>query len=363
VSGHILFVDDEPDLLLPLAGLISDGAQSVVKHPDDVADVDLEDADLIIVDYLLDDWLTGLSTRATFVPGNGIGLAAAYRSRLPTENRRPTGFAIHTGLVADLGRELPKDIREHAIARALNLEWVFPKAPQPPSVLASRIKSLADALDVLPDAWSDGESEGHARQLLGLGDEPWSENAWLDIQDAHAPLHELAAGSNGMAFLRWLLHRIIPYPCFLLDANQLAARLRIHPGSLGAAFANHTGGFASAQYGGILAGFEGQRWWRAGIESVLFAKTSGASDDTGAVLAIAREEFGDTLDSFGEPNPVLTIDEDFSVDGSLHPITECVRLQPDDWPSYADQAWALRVDVRNSGRLRTLTVAEDRALL
>lgn len=86
MSGHILFVDDEPDLLLPLAGLISDGAQAVVRHPDDVADADLEDADLVIVDYLLDEWLAGLSTRATFIPGNGIGLAAAYRSRLPVEN-------------------------------------------------------------------------------------------------------------------------------------------------------------------------------------------------------------------------------------------------------------------------------------
>lgn len=222
---------------------------------------------------------------------------------------------------------------------------------------------MADALDLLPDAWSDGDSEGHARQLLALNDEPWSENAWLDIVDAHAPLHELAAGSNGMAFLRWLLHRIIPYPCFLLDANQLAARLRVHPGSFAAALSTHTGGFAGVQYGGILAGFEGQRWWRAGVEAVLFARTSSASDNNQAVLAIAREEFGDTLDYLAEPNPVLTLDEDFAVDSRLHPIAECVRLQPDDWPTYADQAWGLRVDVRDSARLKSLTVAEDRALL
>ena len=47
----------------------------------------------------------------------------------------------------------------------------------------------------------------------------------------------------------------------------------------------------------------------------------------------------------------------------LIPVSEALRLQPDDWPPFADDAWGLRELLAESPTLRGLVVPSDRDLL
>ncbi len=360
----VLVVDDERDQVETLGALLGVDGAAEVRAPDEVSTADLESADLMLVDYRLDSWLVGMETQPTFLPANGVALASALRSRSRlTARTRPLAVAIHTGHIGDLGEEIPREIREHALARGLDLEWVFPKVGRPVEELVIAISSLARAVARLPEIWTEAASETEAKALLGLGDQSWLERAWRDVQECRAPIHELAAGSHGLSFVRWLLHRILPYPCFLLDDMQLAARLRVDPDSLQGALAVRQGAFTEASYEGILAEFLGRRWWRAGIESVLFTSTDGMSDDPVIVQNFASSTLGTPLVAVGVANPVEVIGEDFARGKSLVPADDCVRLQPDDWPPYADQAWGLKTAVRESELLRAITLEQDLYLL
>ena len=47
----------------------------------------------------------------------------------------------------------------------------------------------------------------------------------------------------------------------------------------------------------------------------------------------------------------------------LRPMQDCVRLQPDDWPVFAEEPWALRAAARDSALLRSMVPASDSASL
>src|SRR5690242_10350375 len=105
--------------------------------------------------------------------------------------------------------------------------------------------------------------------------------------------------------------------------------------------------FETASYQGVLGDFSGRRWWRAGVDAILWDLTSGQSSDARAVQALISAQvdnavFTDLLD------PVLTLDEDLAVVPELASATNSVRILPDDWPSYADQPWGAIETVRQS---------------
>jgi len=40
-------------------------------------------------------------------------------------------------------------------------------------------------------------------------------------------------------------------------------------------------------------------------------------------------------------------------------MEESVRIRPDDWPSYADQAWTTIEMAKNEPKLRAIVIRED----
>src|SRR2546422_7082713 len=97
----------------------------------------------------------------------------------------------------------------------------------------------------------------------------WSDQAWDDVESCHPPLHEMSERSHGLAFIRWLLHSVLPYPAFLYDTHRLAARLRVSPVTFRRTLERSRRldrVLAAYRYNGIVAGFLGQRWGKAGIE-------------------------------------------------------------------------------------------------
>lgn len=368
----ILIVDDEPDSQRYLIPVLSPTATPQVVHPSEVTAEDLESADLVLVDFVLNDWkerdqISSLALR----PSNGLALAAVLRAHATAASNRPRAFAIHSAHLKELNAGLPPETREHAIARAHNLEWVFPKVQDPTAPAhAQQFLELASAMRKLPTAWPNDGSGSHvdsiARELLAIPDTNWFERAWAEIEACHPPLHELSEATNGLAFARWLLHRILPYPCFLWDLPHLAARLQASQSSLRSILSRHSrlaSALGEVQFKGTLGEFLGPRWWRSGVEMLLWELTQGNPFEPEIFHKTLTEAASDVIEFTSSSHAVPCLDRNFRPLPQPVEIEYAVRIQPDDWPPYADQAWTSIELAREELSLRVLVVEEDRERL
>ncbi|WP_165071840.1 hypothetical protein [Paludisphaera rhizosphaerae] len=361
--ARVLVVDDRPD---EQNGAIrfAEGVDARVEHPDSVDLEMLEDVDLVLVDYDISDW-PGRSkvTEISLQPINGMALAAVLREHANRLNR-PTGFAIHTG-EARMFSLTPAEPRAHLLARTHNLEWVFIKGN--PSAVGPQVASLANAIRSLPESWpyeDRGAIEIEVRKLLALPDPEsddtpgWINAAIRDVAQCRPPVSEVAHRNHGLLFVRWVLHRILPYPCFLFDTHHLAVRLRVTHASLVAAMKGDLGQFFEpAAYQGVLRGFLGKRWWRAGIESLLWEL--GGSTTAKRLLAQLPANAGLPLRPLDLVDPVVCIDQDYATMDEPCGGGDVVRIVPDDWPSYAGQAWTTVALARRFPRMAAIVAEAD----
>lgn len=365
---QILIVDDEPDEQRAVFRLGPEaGASFEVLPPEEVDEDALNDADLVLVDYIIDKWpARAAASQIALRPENGIALAAVLREQANSPDRA-TGFAIHTGQPDKLWLT-PAQPRRHLIARAYNLEWVFLKS-EPDFVRQATI--LAAAIRSLPSSWPGDDyskAMGLAYDLMGLRPQyadqtslNWIAPALTEVEDCRPPLTELSERNHGLVFLRWLLQRILPYPCFLLDTHRLAARLRVSHASLQHALTQGLAEFLSpCRYQGVLAGFLGERWWRAGLEDRLWDLTGGASIPAVVLRNKLSEVAAVELAPSVNDSPIVCVDENYRPLPEACSADSVVRIQPDDWPLYASQAWTTVDLAREHPRLRALVAAEDR---
>jgi len=361
-------VDDEPDEQRALAIAIGPDVNTRVIHPNDVVVDDLE-TNLILVDFRLPDWPERDALESVALkPMNGLALAAVLRVHADERKRgRPTAIALHSAHIPDIAPGLPPEYREHAIARANNLEWVFQKVQvDPQTSIAKRAVSLASAVAALPDVWPKDDADDTQRivnKLLDVVGRAWERRAWEDIQACHPPIHDLSQPSHGLAFLRWFLHRIIPYPCFLWDNVWLAARLRVTPASLTAALAENskvTDVLAEVRYTGILQDFHGDRWWRSGVEALIWRLTDGNAFEPDAIREALADSSGATLEAVPQAQPYVCIDERYQAMQDFSDASAVVEVQPDDWPPYADQAWTTIELAQSNDAVGALVIEQDR---
>src|SRR4051812_43823989 len=119
----VLIVDDQPDSVAPLK-LQAGVDEFLIRYCHDVTADDLEDADLVLVDYRLDEWPERDNLDAIAVkPLNGLALASVLRTHALAHRSRPTAFALHAADLTELSAGVPTDAREQIIARLHNLEW------------------------------------------------------------------------------------------------------------------------------------------------------------------------------------------------------------------------------------------------
>lgn len=366
----LLFVDDEPDELsaqkLDLEG--KKMAKVIVRHPRDVEEGDLIKADLALIDYQLDAWpeRDGIQ-QISLEPTDGLALASILRRRLIKKGKAsPTAFALHTGHFGAVAAPLPNENRHHAMARLINLEWVFKKETK-----WDQIAELGTAVQLLPRSWvkdNYAEAMPQLTKMLGINSRhPLQDQLIEDIEKCLPPIHEISEWSHGLSVLRWLLHRILPYPTFLWDRYYLAARLRIQPDHLESVFGD--GGslrkkFSSCEYKGVLSKFSGVRWWKSLIEEFLWKETGGKSADPDEVFALTTK-FSKDLVSRSSPKdyPIVCLDEKYHPVSQFHSSKEAVRIKPDDWPAYASQAWTSISLANDSPKLKALVIQEDKEKL
>ena len=360
----ILVIDDEPEELVAQVALEFNGrATAQVKHPQDVELSDLNNADLVLVDYVLENWperdvLSSISLQ----PANGMALAVVLREQADKNKRgKLTAFALHTGHLGDIQGRFPVETAQHVLARLNNLEWVFPKMDsnsyrQVPNRY-SQMLLLANAVRQIPNQWSQDsfDSTEMVKQLLAMDEEGDSfERCWHDVKDCRVPVEELSVGGHGILFIRWLLHQVLPYPSFLWAEHWVAARFGISIQSLQQVLKNNSPlakDLKSMRYSGILAGFLGDRWWRGAIEDYAWNLLEGHTADVQRLRDALAQRAGTDLDPI-EANPaVVCVDTDWQpTDKFLSPMTAII-LHPDHWPPFADAAWMEIETVRNNAAL------------
>jgi|SRR5438445_11740771 len=342
---RVLAVDDQPDDLRAQLKLgLGDRAIGEVLHPREVELRHLEEADLVLVDYLLTNWPERDAATLAMQPASGLALAVLLREHVDkSQQDRLTAFALHSGHLEQVRGRLPATVGEHLIARLNNLEWAFPKGN---GSRWDQMIVLAGAVRQLPRKWPPGDhaaSEKEALKLLGLAeDASWFDRARRNVRACQPPIHDLSGGAHGLLFVRWLLHQIMPYPSFLWREEWVAARLRLTVASLrqiteeGAQLASD---LAAMTYGGVLGGFLGQRWWRAALEDFVWNLTNGRSVDIDTLHAALRERTKVALEALPADASIVCLGADFSPTGTFISAADAVRLRPDQWPTFADDAW------------------------
>ncbi|MEX2193915.1 MAG: hypothetical protein WD844_01395 [Thermoleophilaceae bacterium] len=355
----VVIVDDEPDNVQGLAADLHKTLAVQVLEPQELDEPALREGTIFLVDLFLTDW----PGREELTPGaqvfDGVALAAVIRAHARNARRPPPIIALNTGHAGDFS-DLPVEIREHAIARANNLEWVFLKNDSRSSIPThERVAELAEAQRRLPRDWREAAAETDLLELLGA-----RESELDEILDAWPPIREVNTDTAGVAMLRWLLHRVLPYPCFLLDERHVAVRLGLSCSALNAAA---EGGSKLAEalsrcsYKGVLAGFDGPRWWRSRIEEMLWELSP--SRDLPTTVAALQALSDVPLERTETPNGVVVLDADYTPRPEPADVAEAVRIRLDDWPPYAEDAWASIDDAREDPRLRDRVLPLDRARL
>lgn len=361
----ILHVDDDaPELSQWNEEFRSAGrCRLVTRHPRDVTERDMIDASLVLVDVKLDEWRERDDVKVlTLKPTNGLAVLAIMQEHAYALSKdKARAFALYTGALPEIARGLVP--RSHIVARAHNLEWVFDKK-EPTRARIDQVSRLATAVAALPAPWP-GDTPADATNALcswlGLQNDSWFESAWRSIIRCRPPMHEFAEHTHGIGILRWMLQRILPYPCFLLDDLHLAARLRVKAeifekeldsnGALGKLF-------EPARYKGQLDGFLGRRWWRSAIDSVVFnlVKDDPANLDA---LHAALKDVAPSLEPLAVSTAFPVLDPEFRFVPTLAGPDEVVEVVPDDWPPFADSAWALRADVDGADALKAIAVSDE----
>jgi|RhiMetdeSRZDD1v2_1073273.scaffolds.fasta_scaffold835494_1 hypothetical protein len=218
---HILIVDDEADRERSALAQLKEATHFTVLHPQEVMREDIQKADAILVDYRIERWPERDDIGViSLQPQDGLALAAVLRAHarsVPT----PTAFALRSAHLAELSDPLSPKFRLHVLARALNLEWVFPKSSGGNTAeLVHQVMILASAVRKLPPTWPPDNLDETRRlieQFMAVPeDASWVGQAWQDIEACHPPIHEIVAmpelvgQGHGLAVLRWLLHSILP---------------------------------------------------------------------------------------------------------------------------------------------------------
>lgn len=366
----VLLVDDDPSQESFALLLSSYGVDAKHVLPDELALEDLKRASLVLLDEFLEEWDARDAVRSEvgLYVRDGVALAGVLRSSLdgrgPRSDSTPTptntALVLRTGHLEVLAAGTPAFIRPMAIASRHDLEWVVEKPLVKPETLAS----LANAAAELPTTWSNPADPSAQLDWLGLGEQDWRDDAIAQIELCRPPWSILAATSAGRRWLSWFLQRILPFPTFLVDDRRAASYLGLEPTALDDLLAadHHVGKvLRGAEYSGHLSGFAGRRWWRAGIFAVkrlaLESANGRMADDVARALVKIH---GSELGELGLKSPVFQIDADYRVVEEPLEITSAVRLQPDDWPAFADDPWLAMSSVHEERTLAPLIVIDDR---
>jgi hypothetical protein len=357
----ILLIDDDDQSSTALQ-LEQRGVRAQWLYPTDVDQLDLVEADLLVVDEYFDLRDTTPPPDAprvpadlplSLVPEDGIALSAVLRSAAnKAREDRPVGICLRTGQLDRLTAGIPQGVRQPWLAAARDLEWVTSKhvdatAGTPIGTLNDELISLAHAIRTYPRAWPRGRVRDVGTTWLRIPDTAWAVRARHHVAQCRPPL-DSTSNQQSLAWFRWLAQRALPYPTFVLSDVRVATTLGVTLDSFrtvtaqASEFANRMN---AARYTGPLAALHPPRYWRAAIQD-LAAEVAGEVDaddplTVGAALAGAFP----ALVELQIEQPVVCIDAHYRETGEVIEQDTAERLVPDGWPAYADSVWAAKTAI------------------
>ncbi|MCY3910814.1 MAG: hypothetical protein OXF99_04825 [bacterium] len=362
MDPYILIVDDEPERQGGLSVLEfgQSGVETGIYHPQEIKEEDLRRASVIAVDHFLENWSELDRQTPALRPRNGFALAAVFRSQTLDRNPSPA-IVIRTAKLLEIAEGIPVSSAEHLLAWQHNIEWVLPKAESEEGQSeASRLTELARAVAELEDLWAESLSVTTlATEWFGLGDQEWDEVAQRHIVETRPPLHSVAKQTHGASVMRWFLHRVLPYPTFLIDEWRVATRLGVTQRWLLEVLNGESElqqKLDACSYSGVLKTFAGRRWWRAGLAFLVADATDGKPFNQTLLSHSLASLSGTEPELLREQRPVLALDPETLKATVVIEADDAVRVAPDGWPVFADDAWASRDDLSDDVYLAGLVL-------
>ena len=224
---------------------------------------------------------------------------------------------------------------------------------------------MSRAVAKLREMWTPQlELESLAADWLDLQqDVEWRAVALDHVLQTRPPIHAVSAQTTGASVLRWFLHRVLPYPTFLTDIFWTATRLGVTAEWLEEELQTDNrlrAQLFGCQYSGAFAGFSGQRWWRAGLADLIVELSGGQPFDRTALQDGIRQATSTEPDFLIEERPVLAVDPETMEPTRIVEVDLATRINPDGWPAYADDAWALVADAHNNPEIADIVLDQSR---
>ncbi|MBM7487720.1 hypothetical protein ACVWWI_006723 [Bradyrhizobium sp. USDA 3686] len=258
--------------------------------------------------------------------------------------------------------------REHRLAPALDVEWILFKNDERAT---QRLANLAEAFQEIRDGvGNDGASLDEILQILNAPtDCVWSEQAGEELQNARPPVDQTEEGTSQSArgasqIMRWLCHKALPYPGVFLSDFYAAWALGISAEDFRkiADLAPSTDWLAElkrAKYTGPLESLMGRRWWRPGIDQLVWlldeATAKSGTRLEGLGLAVPGFQFGELKPSSSH---VVICDEDL-LESEIGTIEEAIQVHPPGWPAEALEPWMLKAEVKADPVLTAMADPND----
>lgn len=188
----VVIVDDELGKVQALAADIGERCSVAPTEPWQLTEALISEGTVFLIDLFLRDWPERDRLPASARVYDGIALAAMIRAQARHLVGRTPIVALNTGHAGDFS-DLPREIREHAIARAHNLEWVFLKNDSvSPVPTHERVFELLDGQKRLPAHWNADSGEQQLLTVLDAAAEELSE-----VLDAWPPIREVGRTPPG----------------------------------------------------------------------------------------------------------------------------------------------------------------------
>jgi hypothetical protein len=352
----VILVDDDNQSSFA-AALNGRGVDAYWLHPLDVTAEDIGQATLLVVDeyFNLRDATSDAeygalpeSLPVSVVPNDGVALAAVLRSAAEAATRdRPLGVCLRTAQLDLLTVGIPHAVRQPWFSASRDLEWITTKEAGTPAEREAEIVGLAKALETYPTTWPTRQVLSTGLDWLRVPAAEWADDARRQIAQCRPP-RDADSSQTRLAWFRWLAHRALPYPTFVVSEIRLAARLGVTPASLRTTLQADLEFAAQLErllYAGPLHELQLARYWRAGVRALAVEAVGDEveAEYPSAVAEALIKKFP-SLEPLGLEQPVVCIDSTYAETGDIADQTVCMRLLPDGWPAYADGAWKNSAD-------------------
>lgn len=377
MKPSILSIDDAEDEVTPL---VSD--EKFDLHVIDPNDANLAEklaarlplASLILLDQKFNVDSDPLSLKAS----DGSSFVAHLRSWSRQNAKTLAPLVLFTNdeqafenEIPAVGAALPLDGtfvgREHQIAPALDVEWVQLKAAEDAQTkLEQLIEASVDASAIIGE---NGVSIAELEELLELPeDQVWTDKARSDLRAARPPISQIddttpdPCGSTQI--IRWLCHRGLPYPGMLFSDLYAAWALGISLDEFRsiedlAADTQWTQDLIQVEYTGPLYHFAGRRWWKSGIDYLVWkldqeSLKQGDREKAWGILVPGVK----IAQIYSASTHVVTWTPELS-EGDISEIDACAQLRPPGWPAEALEPWILKSDLENDSVLQAMTEDDE----